>query len=201
MEHHHSDEMFGLRTASSGAAAISPCRLGKVEVTSDDVLALFNLYVIYQLPKAPNLPVSTSFIKHQYYHLPILNTRTPISIMQKNTPLLFWTIIAISCRYHHDYCHLLPPLKDPYHELLGKALTTSPMSLCTIQALLYLCYWPFPCRKQPQDPSWNYCGTAINAAICQGLDSPKDYRWRKLSTEEKNIRLKTWLACFYIGTL
>jgi hypothetical protein len=54
--------------------------------------------------------------------------------------------------------------------------------------------------KTASGPSWNYCGTALNAAICQGLDSPKDYRSRKLSTEEKNVRLKTWLACFYIGT-
>lgn len=43
MEHHLSDEMFGLRIPSSEAAAISPCRLGKVEFTSDDVLALFDL--------------------------------------------------------------------------------------------------------------------------------------------------------------
>src|SRR5580692_10095121 len=140
--------------------------------------------------------MANSYLQHQYYHLPILNRRTPIGTMQKNTPLLFWTIMVVSCRYHRNLCHRFPLLRDPYHELLGKALTTSPMSLCTIQATLLLCYWPFPCAKQPQDPSWNYCGIAINAALYLGLDSPKDHQLSKLSAEELNIRSKTWLACF-----
>lgn len=173
------DDIFGLQAASSNLDQVIPSHLGNVEFSSEAVLTLFNF-----------------FLQHQYYHLPILDTRTSIGSMQKNTPLLFWTIIAVSCRFHPNYCHMLPLLRDPYQVLLGRALTTSPMSLCTVQALLVLCHWPFPCEKQPQDPSWNYCGTAINAALYLGLNSPKYH----ISSQEQNIRSRTWLACFYIGT-
>jgi hypothetical protein len=142
---------------------------------------------------------TTSFVRNQYHHLPILDTRTPIKTIQKDTPLLFWSIIAAACHFHPKYYERVSLLRDPFNELLGKAFTTSPMSLRTIQAVLLSCYWPFPCKTQPQDPSWIHCGSAINAAIYLGLNSPKGHQSANISAEERNIRARTWLACFYIS--
>lgn len=147
-----------------------------------------------------NTTDSSSFLRDQYHHLPILNTLIPITTLQNEIPLLFWTIVVVSTMYHPVYHHVLSSLDGPYHLLLGKALSTSPMSLSTIQAILLLCFWPFPCRKQPQDPSWNLCGIAINASIQRGLHSPRHDQWAKISAEERDARSKTWLACFYIST-
>lgn len=192
------DDIFGLEAASSGDL-IGPSHLGDVEFTSNDLLELFDLYVLCpERVLITPFAYTSSFARNQYYHLPILDTRTPIGTIQKDTPVLFWSIIAATCRFHPKHCEKASLLKDPFNKLLGNALTTSPMSLRTIQAVLISCYWPFSCNAQPEDPSWIHCGSAINAALYLGLNSPKVHRPSNLSAEERNIRSRTWLGCFYI---
>ena len=173
--------------------------------TSRSLLGRFWIFLICKPSLFPHLAQNLTFIfpsfaQFQYFHLPILDTDTDIESMQRNTPFLFWTIIMISCRYHHLHHELLPLLRVPYQEFLGRAMVVAPMSLRTIQALLLLCYWPLPCRTQPQDPSWNILGLVLNAAKYQGLNTGLDHYSLKSPTSERQLRSRTWLAVFLVGT-
>lgn len=86
--------------------------------------------------------------------------------------------------------------------MLSEYLTCSIRSIWTIQALLLLCLWPFPVENQLDDPSWEYCGIAVAAALKMGLDgSPANWGVAiQPTTDELTCRLKTWLGCFAVST-
>ncbi|KAI9739307.1 MAG: hypothetical protein M1834_007520 [Cirrosporium novae-zelandiae] len=105
-------------------------------------------------------------------------------------------------RYHPSESHIFSELITPYQELLSKFLIKSPLSLFSIQAILFICTWPLPVRYQACDPSWSYCGLAINAALQQGLDSDHNStEASNLSPRDLNIRTRTWLGCFFVSTI
>lgn len=142
-----------------------------------------------------------SFSKHQYEHLPALDPRISVDSIQRNSPFLFWTIAMTASRYHQTHYQLASSLEEAYHEMLAKYLIRAPMSLPSIQAILLLCYWPFPCTKQIFDPSWNYYGMALNAARLLALDAPMEKLSFKISHEDYRLRTKVWLSCFHVGTM
>lgn len=86
--------------------------------------------------------------------------------------------------------------------MLSEYLTRSIRSIWTIQALLLLCLWPFPVASQLDDPSWEYCGMAVAAALKMGLDdSPASWGEAiRPSSDELTWRSKTWLGCLCVST-
>jgi hypothetical protein len=77
----------------------------------------------------------------------------------------------------------------------------------TIQALIIFCHWPNSGQRQSQDPSWQYCGVALNAALQMGLDHVRPEKIEPGFHGRSNIqqisvyaRHMTWLACFHIST-
>lgn len=86
--------------------------------------------------------------------------------------------------------------------MLSNVMTRSIRSTYTIQALLLLCLWPFPVQSQLDDPSWEYCGMAVAAALKMGLED-RPVSWGQTvrpSPDEHIPRLKAWLGCFVVST-
>ncbi|KAK2756754.1 hypothetical protein FQN54_005200 [Arachnomyces sp. PD_36] len=187
--HSHTPFRYNVAAFCSTDAAfvdIEDATLGPLCFTETDIKALFKVF-------------SSNF----YHHLPILDPDLTISSMQRSSPLLFWTIVIITVRHHSGYSHCLPDLTEPYMNLLRGIITNSPMTLPTMQALLFSCTWPLPVKSQPMDPSWNYCGLCINAALYMGLHRPnteQSLRVVGVSSGNRKTRIMTWLACFLVGT-
>ena len=100
---------------------VIPATLGPCKFTGEDIQSRFRV-----------------FCKHFHRYLPILSLPLPLEALQTYSPLLFWTIIIISCR--------VTPLSDlqrsefegEFTALVQKTSLTSPLSLHSIQALLLL---------------------------------------------------------------
>ncbi|KAK9350933.1 transcriptional regulatory protein SEF1 [Lipomyces doorenjongii] len=149
----------------------------------------------------------------QYYkpHASFLQPiTTPLATFAKTSPLLFWTIILCSSQMHSKYGGLYAAISAEHEILLSNIMHTAIQSIHVLHALLCLCLWPIPKLRQQFDPSWNYIGHAINAAMhlnCHircNLESPlSDWRgfggftMKDIGAHTRNL---TWLACFDIGT-
>ncbi|KAK9492577.1 hypothetical protein V1508DRAFT_418361 [Lipomyces doorenjongii] len=149
------------------------------------------------------------FRANHWKYFPILDEDFSATTLLQASPLLFWTVVSISSRYHVSHSHLYNKMAESYTKLLAEALVTSLRSVHAIQAVLYHCLWPLPVKTQDSDPSWTQCSLAVSAALQLGLHKPgfeKEYmreyssNARAISPEEKNIRSKTWMGCVYVST-
>lgn len=144
------------------------------------------------------------YFSEQYLRLyPILDTRMSINNLHQKNSLLFWTIIVIACRDHPTLKHNFERLSKPFNTLLSETLAGPMRSVYTIHSLLLFCLWPLPVSKQILDPSWNYIGIAVSAALRMGLHSnhaPWEYGLQKFSVEDIQLRRRTWLTCFMVST-
>jgi hypothetical protein len=125
--------------------------------------------------------------------------------MHNDQPFLFWTLVVIvSSRLSgNTYGELYDHLQDPYTQLLKDELVRAPMPLHNIQALVFLCMWPLPVTFQAKDPSWLYCGVAMQAARYMGLDKEQrlpSFRALGVVSGSSQARINTWLGCFYVST-
>ena len=146
------------------------------------------------------------FSDHFHPHLPVLNLTMSIGAMQKCSSLLFKTVIVIVCqrfpamqRTEHDF----QLLSDVYEQLLNQSILSGPLSLHTIQAVLLICSWPLPPSHQLAEPSWLYCGVAMNAASYLNLGRSANkplYQGGQLSLIDVENMSRTWLALFLIST-
>ncbi|KAK9320888.1 hypothetical protein V1517DRAFT_328069 [Lipomyces orientalis] len=144
------------------------------------------------------------FRRNHFLYFPILNADFSAKDLAQSCPLLFWTIIIISSRYHTHHRSIYRSLFDPFLEILSIALVHSIRSVRDIQALLYVCMWPLRISKQHGDPSLTYCAVAVNASLMLGLHRPV------LENENRNRghafpgdseeRMRTWRGCLYLST-
>ena len=97
-------------------------------------------------------------------------------------------------------------LAAPYKELLGSNLVQTISTVQSIQALIITCMWPIPTLRYSDDPSWNLCGVAMNAAMQLGLHQPGHvqvlYGFGYSNAVETSLRTRTltWLALFQTCT-
>lgn len=145
------------------------------------------------------------------YFLPNLPILGPVSLktIHHSHPFLFWTIIVVvSLRLPAGLDEtLFDRLHEPYMRMLREEILRAPMPLSKIQALLILCMWPLPVPHQRDDPSWLYCGIAVNAALYMSLhrSSPRSGVVPSLHSVgpvggSARERTNTWLGCFYVST-
>ena len=128
-----------------------------------------------------------------------------LSSIYTSSPFLFWTIVVVvSARTHEgDTDDIYSRVRAPYDELLKAEVLAAPLPLSKIQALLHLCMWPLPCEVQTQDPSWIYCGIALNSALylCLHRSRPMpSLRCVGVASGSPQARANTWLGCFYVST-
>ncbi|KAI1759242.1 hypothetical protein GGR53DRAFT_165567 [Hypoxylon sp. FL1150] len=141
-------------------------------------------------------------------HLPILGPASLKTIYHSHL-FLFWTIViivALRSPVPSDE-NLFTRLHEPYTQMIRAEALQAPIPLSKIQALLFLSMWPLPVMHQRDDPSWLYCGIAINAALYMGLHRsnakagaiPSLYTVG-VASGSLHERLNTWLGCFFVST-
>ncbi|KAI1122374.1 hypothetical protein F5Y10DRAFT_287258 [Nemania abortiva] len=134
-----------------------------------------------------------------------------LACFHKASPLLFWTIVLLACRFHPEHSGLYDRLLSPHEELLYRFSNTAIQSVHEIHALLLLCLWPIEKRPEWSSPTWNYIGLAVGACMRLNLDKatpldPVEVRANTLGGgrkhEEASMRTRriTWLACLAIST-
>jgi len=138
-----------------------------------------------------------------YPHFCILEPVDSLSQLYQDSPLLFWTIVLVATRHHITLHVHLPALQQAHMTLHAKVLMDAIQSLHEIQAVLMICTWPGPVKQQPQDPSWQQLGLAINAARQMGLHKATDWFIlgskpfkTQLSKHLLSTRKMTWLKAF-----
>ncbi|KAK9349816.1 hypothetical protein V1523DRAFT_356413 [Lipomyces doorenjongii] len=144
------------------------------------------------------------FRRNHFLYFPILDEDFSATDLVQSCPLLFWTIIIISSRYHTRHCSIYRSLCDPYMETLSNALVRSIKSVRVIQAILYLCLWPLRISKQHGDPSLTYCGVAVNASLKLGLHKPVQEKENQNRGQafvvDSEERMMMWMGCLYLST-
>jgi hypothetical protein len=152
----------------------------------------------------PLMP-ATRFSTLYYPHFPVLETPTTIACMYQDSYLLFWTIISIvlSRPTRLEFYDMWDRMNGPFVSRFKSELFKAPVPLRTIQAILLQLVWPLPIERQIEDPTWLYCGVAINAALYMGIHSAKPARsLRGIGVQPGSMRARAlaWLGCFLSST-
>ncbi|GKT46705.1 replication factor A protein 1 [Colletotrichum spaethianum] len=108
------------------------------------------------------------YFEHFHPYFPIVRSQDP-DRLYKQSPILFWTLIAISSRRYTRDAGLFPFLVENLPREVWAAVSTPPISMSTVNALLVLCTWPLPTIRFLSDPSSSYIAIAQNAALMLGL--------------------------------
>lgn len=175
--------------------------------TAVDSSLIVDAFQAYALPLVPILRSSLTLPSFAEFFLPQYPLIGSISIrpMHESHPLLFWTIVVIVSSHlpgpPHD--ELFERLRGPYTKLLKEEMFKAPLPLYKIQALLFLCEWPLPVESQTEDPSWLYCGIALQAARFMGLDRDQtvpSLRCLGVASGAAQARANTWIGCFHTCT-
>ncbi|ETS79693.1 hypothetical protein PFICI_09546 [Pestalotiopsis fici W106-1] len=142
-----------------------------------------------------------------YHHLfPILSEP---SIFYLNYPrcsqLLFWVLIAIASKSIPKYSQLHLQLEPHVRTLATSTEEVVDHPLGTVQALLLLCWWPFPFKALREDPSWMYAGSATHIALRSGLHRPchfSDFVYGdRLDAMGVLAFTKAWIGCFIVNQI
>jgi hypothetical protein len=152
-----------------------------------------------------------SFGMHYQPYLMFLQTCPSLSDLLTRSPLLFWTIIQVASQDHPRFASIYQKVVAEHEGLLSPILQRAIQQMETIHALLLLCLWPIPQSQHFHNPAWNYVGLAIHAAMQLNCHSPlgpdsETSGWKGLGhvgMSELSIadQARTWLGCFWIGTV
>ncbi|KAF2715296.1 hypothetical protein K504DRAFT_23798 [Pleomassaria siparia CBS 279.74] len=157
---------------------------------------------LFILDKESVIDCFNLFAEFLYPHFPVLDPSISIASIHSSSPFLFWTIITIvlSRQMRLPHASLSDLLLVPYTALLGTKILQVPLSIDTIQALTYLIIWPLGVVRQSLDPSWLYCGIAVNSALSSGLHISRPMQNMHNLSAHLHARATTWLGCFFAST-
>ncbi|KAI1416909.1 hypothetical protein F5Y13DRAFT_101810, partial [Hypoxylon sp. FL1857] len=166
-------------------------QLGDFSVSSVVVSELFEHFEHYYLAHAPFLQ-------------PVISPHRLVL----DSPLLFWTIILITCQYHNIYNGLYNQLVVAHRDLLSPFLTRGIRSIQEIHAFLLLSLWSLPAYLPFLDPTWTYVSIAIDTCTRMNFHKPlpQDHVargwacWLDSGDITVQNQYLTWLACFSIST-
>lgn len=143
------------------------------------------------------------YTEHFHPYFPLLDLPLQIGLLQKYSPLLFWAIMIITCRYQPLDISQQKSFEAEFTALLQRLSMTTPLTLHTIQALVLMCVWPLPAVYQLSDPSCLYCSVAGGAADFLNLNRPVNkhqYQGSQLTDSDLSHMSKTLLAIFCVST-
>jgi len=108
------------------------------------------------------------------YHpfLPMLDPARSPPDYYHDSPVLFWTIIAIAARQYHEDRSLLTRLKPALDRLMWNMVATNPTRLPNIQAMVLWACWPLPNLQVWTDPTLTFISIALTHAMQLGLHRP-----------------------------
>ncbi|KAH3953335.1 hypothetical protein HBH53_041310 [Parastagonospora nodorum] len=184
----HPLNLTGTATLDLSGLERNDYELDDCVINSDTVIEIFQLFCV-----------------HFYPHLPILNPTISISSLYDLSPILFWTIVAITTARPiiASYESIIATLREPFVHYFRNEILDAPLPLQTIQAITYLTMFPLTLESQTEDPSWLYSGVAVNAAMYMGLHRAKpapSLRSIGVYAGSPRARAHTWLGCFVAST-
>lgn len=108
--------------------------------------------------------------------------------------------MAIGSKYSTSSSNIYLSLSVSVPRLAGDLNAAASQSLETTQALLLLCWWPFPFQATINDPSWTYCGLATHRALQFGIhrgQNHSDFFYHgNTDVAVSVVHQKTWLGCY-----
>ncbi|KAJ9606614.1 hypothetical protein H2200_008622 [Cladophialophora chaetospira] len=134
-------------------------------------------------------------------HVPILEAQIPPDDCFVQSPLLFWTIIAIASRKDDEEPTILASLAPAIKSLLWQTIGNPPHSRADVKAMILICLWPFPTSSMSTDPSYILAATSQSSAMHIGLHRPhfaQDFARVKTSLRPAELKeaAMLWSACF-----
>lgn len=104
--------------------------------------------------------------------MPIVRHRDPNKCYESG-PVLFWTIILVSCRRYAKNPQVLSFLVNAMRRELFSVLSSLPINMHTINAMILVCTWVFPDVRFVNDPTCMFTGVIMNAALLLGIHAGK----------------------------
>lgn len=120
-------------------------------------------------------------------------------------------VVGARCSNMHSKLHA--QLIEPVRRLASEFNKIENRCVGFVQAMLLLCYWPFPFGVSISDTSWMFCGTATHMALQLGLHRPHhqtEYVYRPYQKPdlgpnstpngiEISIRRLVWVGCYVVN--
>ncbi|KAK5219260.1 hypothetical protein LTR72_008442 [Exophiala xenobiotica] len=171
------------QSTASGLSMTSCQALDDFELGGTQIADCFSLFSSHYLPK-----------------LYIFDSSTDPNSCYTQSPLLFWTIVAIGARKYSKDPTILTLLAPKVIELAARSMFSQTERLPTIQAYLLLCIWPMPVDSLHKDISTVLSGAMLSLAISNGLHVQgigQDFSRTTLEHNENECiyRAKLWVAC------
>ena len=139
------------------------------------------------------------FFEHYHPFFPLVQHEHSPDRVYESSPLLFWSIVSIASRRHPEKSKILVYLTKSVTKLMWSTISSPPLTITAVQALLLLCMWPFPDFRIWSDNSLFLASIAVNSAIHMGLHRPQhlhEYiRYAGFERLPVDGHIKTWAAC------
>ncbi len=143
------------------------------------------------------------FFKQYHPFLPYLEPfRSPDQYWNESS-LLFWSIVAVGARQSREHMGMLLTLSSSVTTLCWTTISSMPLKLQDIQAIILLCTWPFPSFRFSTDKSIILANVAVTSAMFPGMHKPgceKEYTNVDLIVRysDRIERTRTWVACVIV---
>ncbi|KAK8055837.1 hypothetical protein PG993_001064 [Apiospora rasikravindrae] len=112
------------------------------------------------------------YFEHFHPYMPIVRHRDPNKCYE-SAPVLFWTILLVACRRYAKNPQVLPFLVDAMRRELFSVLSSLPINMHTINAMILVCTWVFPDVRFVNDPTCMFTGVVMNASLLLGIQAGK----------------------------
>ena len=131
--------------------------------------------------------------------LPILDPSITPNACYNLSPLLFWAVIAASCRTYSRNPTLLSVLPIKIQTMALMSLNNPQITLHLVQGMLLLLQWPFP-KTGGHDLTFSLSAAVLHLAMQIGLHLPvasQEFCKQRvrLTEEDLKIRAETWGYC------
>lgn len=141
------------------------------------------------------------FDREYWPHIPIIETQISPDDCFAQSPLLFWTIIAIASRKDEEEPTTLASLAPPIKSLLWQTVGDPPHSRPDLKAMILICLWPFPTSSMSTDSSYILAASAKSSAMHIGLHKPhseQDFSRIRTGVCPGGLKdaIMIWSACF-----
>ncbi|KAI0128448.1 hypothetical protein BJ170DRAFT_569745, partial [Xylariales sp. AK1849] len=112
------------------------------------------------------------YFENFHPYMPIVRHRDPNKCYEAGS-VLFWTIILTACRRYARSPVLLSFLLDAVRRELFATISTLPLSIYSINALILVCTWVFPDVRFVNDTTSLFSGVAMNGCLLLGIHTGK----------------------------
>lgn len=122
----------------------------------------------------------------------------------EQSPLLFWTIVAVGSRKYTENPTLIILLGPKTSKLAKLALFAQEPVLLTIQAFLLLCSWPMPFEALSNDITPVLAGAVLQLATTIGLHVSgvgQEFARTRVNQDlnHRAARARLWTACVVVS--